>query len=256
MARLCWRVPRPWPRRSCVSRRATLPLRSVYSERAPALTRLHLALLWRTSGITPPPPPIVSPITAFLLHARRQAADRAADPIPGAPAPAGVPRLPPLATSATDDGALDVSPVTATRRAADVAVDPAPGAAAPAAFLLQIRQQAADGAVDPTPGAAPPAGASQPTPPVNSAADGDTVAPSPVTASRKRKGRVGDVATDVPDVTADGAACGTQAEPPAGPRKRRRARPHKARDAQRSLIHDGCPPPSPGTTGASHGADG
>ena len=49
-------TPRPWPRRSCVSRRATLPLRSVYSERAPALTRLRLALLWRTSGITPPPP--------------------------------------------------------------------------------------------------------------------------------------------------------------------------------------------------------
>ena len=74
---------------------------------------------------------------------------------------------------------------------------------------------------------------------------------------------VGDVATDEPDVAAEGAACDTQAEPPAGPRKRRRARPHKARDAerkardaQRSLIHDGCPPPCPGTTGASHGADG
>jgi hypothetical protein len=50
--------------------------------------------------------PTVSPITAFLLHARRQAADGAVDPIPGAP-PAGVPRLPPLADSAEDDGAPD-----------------------------------------------------------------------------------------------------------------------------------------------------
>ena len=51
------------------------------------------------------PPPIVSPITAFLLHARRQAADGAVDPAPGSPAPAGVPLLPPLANSAEDDGA-------------------------------------------------------------------------------------------------------------------------------------------------------
>ena len=55
------RTPRPWPRHSCVSRRATLPLRSVYSERAPALTRPRLALLWRTSGITPPPPQLCPP---------------------------------------------------------------------------------------------------------------------------------------------------------------------------------------------------
>ena len=109
-------TPRPWPRRSCVSRRATLPLRSGYSERAPALTRPRLALPWHTSGTTPPPPPIVPPITSFLLHARQQAADRAVDPIPGAPAPAGVPRLPPLANSATDDGAVGASSVTATRK--------------------------------------------------------------------------------------------------------------------------------------------
>ena len=52
--------------------------------------------------------------------------------IPGAP-PAGVPRLPPLADSATDEGAVGASSVTATRqRAADVAVDPAPGPDAPA----------------------------------------------------------------------------------------------------------------------------
>ena len=49
----------------------------------------------------------MSPITAFLLHARQQAAGGAVDPIPGAPAPAGVPRLPPLANSAEDDGAPD-----------------------------------------------------------------------------------------------------------------------------------------------------
>ena len=49
-------TPRPWPRRSCVSRRATLPLRSGYSERAPALIRPRLALPWHTSGTTPPPP--------------------------------------------------------------------------------------------------------------------------------------------------------------------------------------------------------
>ena len=77
----------------------------------------------------------MSPITAFLLHARQQAENRAVDPIPGAPAPAGVPRLPPLADSAEDDGAPDgisqlrpsansvagdgavaESPVTATRK--------------------------------------------------------------------------------------------------------------------------------------------
>ena len=78
--------------------------------------------------------PIVSPLTSFLLHARQQAEDRAVDPIPGAH-PAGVPRLPPLADSAEDDGAPDgvsqlrpsansvagdgavaESPVTATRK--------------------------------------------------------------------------------------------------------------------------------------------
>ena len=105
-----------WPRRSCVSRRATLPLRSGYSKRAPALIRPRLALPWHTSGTTPPPSPIASPITAFLLHARQQAAGGAVGPIPGAPAPAGVPRLPPLANSAEDDGAVDASSVTATRK--------------------------------------------------------------------------------------------------------------------------------------------
>jgi len=53
------------------------------------------------------PPPIVSPITAFLLHARQQATGGAVDPVPGAPAPAGAPRLPPLANSAEDDDAPD-----------------------------------------------------------------------------------------------------------------------------------------------------
>ena len=56
-------------------------------------------------------------------------------------------------------------------------------------FLLHIRQQAADGAVDPIPGAAAPAGVSQLPPPANSAADDGAVAASPVTATRKRKGR-------------------------------------------------------------------
>ena len=41
------------------------------------------------------------------VHARRQAADGAVDPVPGAPAPAGVPRLPPLADSTEDDDAPD-----------------------------------------------------------------------------------------------------------------------------------------------------
>ena len=78
------------------------------------------------------PPPIVSPITAFLLHARQQAADGAVDPIPGAPAPAGVPRLPPLANSAEDDGAPDgVSqlPPSASSAAGDGAVAAPPVAA-------------------------------------------------------------------------------------------------------------------------------
>ena len=78
------------------------------------------------------PPPIVSPITAFLLHARQQAADGAVAPIPSAPAPADVPRLPPLANSAEDDGAPDgVSqlPPSANSVAGDGAVAAPPVAA-------------------------------------------------------------------------------------------------------------------------------
>ena len=53
--------PGPWPRHSCVSRRATLPLRSGCSERAPAPPRPRLALPWHTSGITPPTPQLCPP---------------------------------------------------------------------------------------------------------------------------------------------------------------------------------------------------
>ena len=77
-----------------------------------------------------------------------------------------------------DDG-MDLSPTGAAL----------PSAESITSFLLQVRQQAADGAVDPTPGAAPPADVSQLPPPANSAADGGTVAASPVTATRKRKAR-------------------------------------------------------------------
>ena len=56
-------------------------------------------------------------------------------------------------------------------------------------FLLHVRQQAADRAVDLIPGAAAPAGVSQLPPPANSITDGGAVAASPVTATRKRKGR-------------------------------------------------------------------
>ena len=98
-----------------------------------------MAARWLASGATgtsPQPMPSWA-ITSFLLdsyllHARQQAADRAVDPIPGAPAPAGVPRLPPLANSAEDDGAPDgVSqlPPSANSVAGDGAVAAPPVAA-------------------------------------------------------------------------------------------------------------------------------
>ena len=61
-------------------------------------------------------PPSTEFITSFLLHVRQQAADSTVDPIPGAAPPAGVSQLPPPANSVADDGAVAVSPVTATRK--------------------------------------------------------------------------------------------------------------------------------------------
>ena len=52
---LCIIINRPF-RRSCVPRRATLPLRSGCSDRTLALKRSSLALPWHTSGNTPRPP--------------------------------------------------------------------------------------------------------------------------------------------------------------------------------------------------------
>ena len=49
-------VPTPRSRRSCVSRRATLPLLPGHSIRTPALTRPRLAPPWHASGNTPRPP--------------------------------------------------------------------------------------------------------------------------------------------------------------------------------------------------------
>ena len=114
------------------------------------------------------PPPIVSPITAFLLHARQQAAGGAVDPIPGAPAPAGVPRLPLLANSATDDTTADASFVTATRkrkaRGSHQAADEATVMAASAAVVRAVSlspdgtedDRGASGSADAIPASAAP----------------------------------------------------------------------------------------------------
>ena len=132
------------------------------------------------------------PITSFLLHARQQAADRAADPIPGAPAPAGAPRLPPLANSATDDGAADAPSVTATcerkgRGSCNEVARDERKRQRRAASLLETQ----DGAetVAPIPVADAPASDSKLPPSANSATDADAGAASPVAATRKRKGR-------------------------------------------------------------------
>ena len=64
-----------------------------------------------------------------------------------------------------------------------------------------------------------------------------------------------DVTAGEPAVAAHSTADDTQADPPGEARKRRRARPHKARVARRLGMHDGNTPPNPGM-GTSHGADG
>ena len=55
-----------------------------------------------------------------------------------------------------------------------------------------------------------------------------------------------DVTADEPAVAAHGTADDTQVDPPGGARKRRRARPHKARVARRLGMRDGNAPPNPG----------
>ena len=63
-----------------------------------------------------------------------------------------------------------------------------------------------------------------------------------------------DVTADEPAVPACGNADDTQIEAPEGAHRRRRARPHKARAAQRSDSHSRDAPSSP-DIGASRGAD-
>ena len=103
---------------------------------------------------------MILPAPSFLLHARQQAEDRAVDPIPGAH-PAGVPRLPPLADSTGDDGAVGASAVTATRkrkvRGSRQASDEATATAASAAAVLTVSLSLEVTADDATATAAPAA---------------------------------------------------------------------------------------------------
>ena len=63
-----------------------------------------------------------------------------------------------------------------------------------------------------------------------------------------------DVTADEPAAPACGNADDTQIEPPEGARRRRRARPHNARDAQRWGANNRDAPSSP-NMGTSHGTD-
>jgi hypothetical protein len=217
------------------------------------------------TGAAPPSPDF---ITFFLLPIRQRASDMVVGPAPGAATPAAPP----------DGAGAHMVQETCPTITGDEATygDGAPGAPrrqeGPRGPNKRDRTAAGPATV---PGALPDtAGGNTIGITVDPALGAATLAHTVVDTSRGRKrdnasisgsgnddatgGNVAvaaDVATDVSAVATDGAACDTQAGPSGGPRKRRRARPHKARAAQRSLIHDGCPPPSPGT-GASRGADG
>ena len=222
--------PWPWPRNPRVSRQTALPRSPLGAHIGGCTHPPSPSVAHQRQLITPPP--IVPPRdnrNGRCVWVGASSRERDLQP-PG---------------NASDDGGTD--PVRT-------------GAAPPSAeyitsFLTHIRRHTTDVTVDPALDAATPAGTVVGTSRERKRSNASLSGSGNDGAADGGVAVAADVATDVSAVTTDGAACDTQAEPSAGPRKRRRARPHTARDAQRSLIHDGCPPPSPGA-GTGRGADG
>ena len=200
------------------------------------------------------------------------------------------PRFPQMPSLTADDTTVPTAPASATRAASfplDVTVYTAAGANVAAAsaadidmevgtgsvpitatlpdadhissFLSYIRRCVADDATA-TAASATETLATPPSPDVNADATEGATASAAFAATASPDYALGSsdisVFSHESAVTADDAADGSTAvEPSGGSRKRRRARPHKSRDARRSCVHDGRAPTDSGG-GAHHGTDG